>query len=61
MATTTVPFLGIILLHIARARIESLATNRQVWVEERNGRVVNHLAHKRGWRLICRVIGEEVI
>lgn len=53
--------LGAVLTCIAHARLESIGTGRQLWIETRNGLVQSHLAHRKGWHLIARVIGEEVL
>lgn len=56
---------SVILFAVARAMRESVAANRQIWVESRvcrDGRriVARHTHHVRGWTLVARVIGHEV-
>lgn len=62
MATLAFPPVDRTLRAIARAQVRSTYLVRMIWVEQCPcGRVVLRLAHKRGSRLLARVIGMEVL
>lgn len=52
------PAFAAVLRHASR---RSLRCGRQIWIEYRAGRIAEHLVHRRGWTLIARVIGTEVV